>query len=148
MAGISHFLESHSLIALDSSCFIYLVEGSPWEKTVKAVFDSVEKGKLTAVTSILSLSETLVMPLRRQQGSIAEQYRSLLLHFPHLQLVPMQAPIAERVAAIRADYRTVRTPDAIQLATALECGAGAFVTNDHRLPKDIIPLICLDEWIA
>jgi predicted nucleic acid-binding protein len=42
--------------------------------------------------------------------------------------------VAERAADLRARYN-VRTPDAIQLATALEAGCDAFLTNDLALRR-------------
>lgn len=42
--------------------------------------------------------------------------------------------IAQKAAEIRANYN-VRTPDAIQLATALQGGATFFLTNDLPLRK-------------
>jgi predicted nucleic acid-binding protein len=45
---------------------------------------------------------------------------------------PVSVTIAEEAARLRATY-TLRTPDAVQLATALDAGASAFLTNDARL---------------
>ena len=42
--------------------------------------------------------------------------------------------IAEEAAQIRATYRRIRTPDALQIATAVVAGAHYFVTNDKALP--------------
>ena len=42
--------------------------------------------------------------------------------------------IAENAAKLRADYN-LRTPDAIQMATAIYAGASFFLTNDIRLPS-------------
>jgi len=44
--------------------------------------------------------------------------------------------LAVRSAAVRAKY-SIRTPDAIQLATALEHNATLFLTNDLRLPRRV-----------
>ena len=42
--------------------------------------------------------------------------------------------IAEEAALIRATYRRIRMPDALQMATALVVGARYFLTNDKALP--------------
>jgi predicted nucleic acid-binding protein len=42
--------------------------------------------------------------------------------------------IAENAAKLRADYN-LRTPDAIQMATAIYGGASFLLTNDIRLPS-------------
>jgi predicted nucleic acid-binding protein len=56
----------------------------------------------------------------------------LLTSFPHFELVAPDAPIALRVAGLRAE-RGLRTPDAIHIATAIERGGTVFLTNDRRL---------------
>ncbi|WP_404987325.1 type II toxin-antitoxin system VapC family toxin [Candidatus Hadarchaeum sp.] len=57
----------------------------------------------------------------------------------------MDAAIAERAADLRARYG-LRTPDALQVATALHAGATAFLTNDARL-KAVreLEVVLLDE---
>lgn len=46
----------------------------------------------------------------------------------------VDAAIAERAAALRARY-TLRTPDALQIATALHAGCQGFLTNDTALRR-------------
>jgi predicted nucleic acid-binding protein len=55
-----------------------------------------------------------------------------LLHARHVRTLPVSGSIAVEAAQIRADYN-LRTPDAIQLATALDARASAFLTNDAGL---------------
>jgi predicted nucleic acid-binding protein len=55
-----------------------------------------------------------------------------LLHQDNLEIVPTSTVIAERAARLRATYK-LRAPDAIQVATALQMGAGFFLTNDRQL---------------
>ena len=61
-------------------------------------------------------------------------YRDLIGSFPNLHLVPFDARIAEISSDLRARY-DLPTPDAIQVATALQQGAETFVTNDTRLKR-------------
>jgi predicted nucleic acid-binding protein len=53
--------------------------------------------------------------------------------FTVVTLTNVSAEVAEEAARIRAAFN-VRTPDAIQLATAIRAGAGYFLTNDMKLP--------------
>jgi predicted nucleic acid-binding protein len=49
-----------------------------------------------------------------------------------IDTIDLSAPIAQEAARLRATYN-LRTPDAIQLATAIHAGATTFLTNDERL---------------
>ncbi len=60
------------------------------------------------------------------------QYRDILLHSKHWTTIPLSETIAFRAAELRATLG-LRTPDAIQVATALISGADALITNDKRL---------------
>jgi len=46
--------------------------------------------------------------------------------------VPLTEDVAEEAARLRAAHN-LRTPDSIQMATALLAGAGYFLTNDAKL---------------
>lgn len=73
---------------------------------------------------------------RRPWRSVADEYELLIAHFPNLELLPITREILLDAAALRAIHR-LRTPDAIQLATAMAAGATLAVTNDdawHTLP--------------
>ena len=53
-------------------------------------------------------------------------------------ILPFDAACAPRYAAIRAD-RTIKAPDAIQLACAAAAGVDLFITNDDRLSRKHVP---------
>jgi predicted nucleic acid-binding protein len=60
----------------------------------------------------------------------------------------VDASVAQQAMALRAQYYPLRVPDALQLAAALESGATAFVTNDHRLAKiRELQVMMLDEYL-
>ncbi|MEM3658319.1 MAG: PIN domain-containing protein, partial [Candidatus Hadarchaeum sp.] len=87
----------------------------------------------------------LVKPLREGRPEVARDYRDLLTTYPELALIPVDAEIAERAADLRACYG-LRTPDALQVATALHAGATAFLTNDARLTAvKELEVVLLDE---
>lgn len=72
-------------------------------------------------------------PLRDGDAWLTEQYREILLNAEGLTMVDVSAAIAEKAARLRSQY-SLRTPDAIQIATALHTGASALLTNDIRWP--------------
>ncbi|GAA4301037.1 type II toxin-antitoxin system VapC family toxin [Compostibacter hankyongensis] len=55
-----------------------------------------------------------------------------MLNAAGIEIYEIGNPIAEKAAALRARYN-LRTPDALQLATAIEYKADYFLTNDVRL---------------
>ena len=58
----------------------------------------------------------------------AAEYRDILLN-SKLTILEVSTSIAEQAAQLRAAHN-IRTPDAIQLATAMAVGASYFITND------------------
>lgn len=121
-------------VALDSSIFIYFIERSPlYLATVKSVFIAIDEGRLKGVTSSLTLLETLVAPLRAGNVVIARQYERFLTNSRGLQLVPLNRALLRAAAHVRAATR-LKTPDALQVASALSAGCGVLVTNDDRIP--------------
>ncbi|WP_422393203.1 hypothetical protein MHOCP_07270 [Moorella humiferrea] len=66
----------------------------------------------------MTLLELLVKPKSLGLEEVCEQYITTLKSYPNLQLIDFNLEMAVLGAEIRAKYR-VRTPDAIQLASAL-----------------------------
>lgn len=123
------------VVGLDTAPLIYHVEEKvPYLAAVDPFFAALTAGEFRVVTSVLTLSEALVQPVRHNDTPLAAIYRSILLNTPGLIITPVSIQIAERAAAIRAAHRRVRLPDAVQLATALIGGADFFLTNDIALP--------------
>jgi predicted nucleic acid-binding protein len=76
---------------------------------------------------------------------LAEEYRSILLQSPALTAIPLDEGIAEEAAGLRARHN-LRTPDAIQIATAIRSGASWFLTNDADLANvSEIPVLVLKQ---
>ena len=121
------------LVGLDTAPFIYLIEDHPsYAPHLVALFEAAEQGRVRIVTSVVTLAEVLVRPLRERQADLVAEYRDILLGSLCVETLPVSAAIAERAAELRATHG-LRTPDAIQLATAMDAGAVAFLTNDTRL---------------
>jgi predicted nucleic acid-binding protein len=100
---------------------------------LKPFFAAAERGEFRIVTSLVTLLEVLVHPLRNGREDLAREYRGILLRSPGLTALPLGEEIAEEAARLRA-LHGVKTPDAIQLATALLAGATWFLTNDRDVP--------------
>jgi predicted nucleic acid-binding protein len=122
-------------VAIDSVVFIYFIEKHPrFLEHLLSLFRQLDRGRLMAVTSALTLLETLVVPYRSGDGDLAARYEAILTNGRGLTLVPIQLPVIRRAAEIRA-ATMVRTPDALQLATASLTKCTAFLTNDRWIPS-------------
>jgi predicted nucleic acid-binding protein len=135
LATLASVLAGHRLVALDTSVWIYHLEGSTvYGRAADSVLEAVAKERIRAVGSELLLLELLVAPLKKGLQDAADEIELALLHFPNLELMPVTRAVLLRAAEIRARYE-LRTPDAIMLATAAESGATLAITNDSAWRK-------------
>jgi predicted nucleic acid-binding protein len=124
------FLHGHRRIALDTSIFVYHMEANPrYLALADAVFSWVEKAGHEAVTSTITMTELLVPSYREKDEHRVDEFYGLLSTYPNLQWIPPDLETADLAAQLRATY-SLRTPDALQAATALRAQATGFLTND------------------
>jgi predicted nucleic acid-binding protein len=149
LSPIRAFLKRHRRIALDTSVFIYYLEENPsYADTAGEVFKWLESSPHSAVTSSITMTELLVRPYRAANLPLVNRYFGLLSTFPHLEWIPPDLAIADMAAQLRARHN-LRTPDALQVATALRSGATALLTNDadlKRIPR--IEVALFDHFVA
>ncbi|MBI4935526.1 MAG: PIN domain-containing protein [Actinobacteria bacterium] len=79
-----------------------------------------------------AFAECLVGPARRGPAEV-QLVRDLFERVP-ITIVPLTAEIAVTAAQLRARHRSLRLPDAIIIATAVEHGADQLVTTDRKWP--------------
>jgi predicted nucleic acid-binding protein len=137
-------------VHLDSVVLIYFIEQNPrYETVVQPLMNAVDSGRLVAISSVVTLIEVMVQPLRLGNRSLALTYRDYLLGSRNFEVYPVDTGVAEETAAIRARNHTLRTPDAIQIATALRQRAEVFITNDKDLRGVAdIDVLVLDDYLA
>jgi predicted nucleic acid-binding protein len=124
-----------NVIGLDTTPLIYFTEENPtYLEVIDPFFKAVGSGELTVVTSIVTLLEVLVRPIRDGNLKLAQKYRDFLLNSNNVTTRLLSKGIAEEAARLRA-FHNIRTPDSIQMATAIKAGAAIFLTNDIRLPS-------------
>ena len=120
-------------VFLDTAPLIYFIEGHGTYQTALARFFKFnDDGGFTLLTTTITLPEVLVKPLREGNVAVAQQYRDVLTSAPNIEILDVSTSIAETAAHLRATY-SLKTPDSIQLAAALEAGADYFLTNDLKL---------------
>lgn len=121
------------VVGLDTAPLIYFIEtNSPFHSRIRLFFQAMQRGDFEVVTSVMTVTEVLVHPIRHRDDVLAAAYRDILQYADHLQTVPVTADIAETAARLRAIHN-IRTPDAIQVATAIVMHADFFLTNDTKL---------------
>ena len=137
------------VVGLDTAPLIYFIEENlAYLETVRPFFEAMDHGEFSVVTSVVTLLEVLVHPFRRGDRTLAQQYRDILLNAEGLTTILFSQDIAEEAARLRAVHN-IRTPDAIQMTTAIHEGASFFLTNDARLPSlPKLRVLVLDELKA
>jgi predicted nucleic acid-binding protein len=127
---LQDFLRRHKRVALDTSVFIYQLEANPrYAAFTDPVFAWIEQAHHSAVTSTVTMTELLVAPYSAKDEEQVDEFYALLSTYPHLEWVAPNLEIADTAARIRATHR-LRTPDALQAATAVRSAATGLVTND------------------
>lgn len=127
MNGISNLRK----IALDSNIFIYYFNENPqFGKASKLIFDGLATNKLRAITSSATLIE--ILSSKKLSDQAAKDIEKKVLTIPNVTILDIDQKIAVGAAKIRRSYG-FRTPDAIQLTTAIRGKAQAFITNDRRM---------------
>jgi predicted nucleic acid-binding protein len=122
-------------LALDTTPIIYFVEEHPQYRDLLAnLFGRIDRGDITGVTSVVTGAEVLVHPIKNGNVALAEAYSTLLETSENMCVVPIDLGVAQRAAGIRA-RNGIRTPDAFQIAAAIEAGCDAFLTNDSKLAR-------------
>jgi predicted nucleic acid-binding protein len=148
IAQLQTLLRRHARIALDTSIFIYQLESNPrYVLLTDTIFQWLEREKKGAVTSTVTMTELLVQPYRDGAEQSVDQFYALLSTYPNLEWIAPDLLIADIAARIRADHR-LRTPDALQAATAIHAGATALVTNDPAFKRvERFETIVLDQLL-
>ncbi len=136
-----------SRIFWDTNLFIYLLED--YGKLSKAVAElrrnMLQRGD-QLLTSALTLGEILVKPAEEGNDELCRKYEEAITRVS--LVLPFDLKAARLYASIRCD-RSVRAPDAVQLACAAGAVVDLFVTNDRRLQKKQVDgiqfIVSLDE---
>ncbi len=120
-----------SRIFWDTNLFIYLFEdyGGFSKAAANLRAKMLARGD-QLLTSTLTLGEILVKPAEHADTELARKYEEAITATSILLSFDTKA--ARIYASLRCD-RSLRAPDAIQLACAASAGVDLFITNDARL---------------
>lgn len=148
LARLRTFLRDHPRIGIDTNIFIYALEAhATYVDLAYAVLEWVEQRNHSAVTSTLTITEVLTRPYAVGTKRQVDEYYALFSNYPHLEWIAPDLRIAKVAAQFRAQHR-MRTPDAIQAATAVQSGATGFVSNDRVFGRvEAFETVVLDELL-
>ena len=148
MDRLANILSTHRTVGIDTPIFIYHFERHPgYLPLTSRILSAVAEGNLAATTSVVTIMEITVRPLRLHRPDVADEYEILLLNFPNLSVHDITPTVARRAAEVRARHN-VKPADAIQVAACLEAGATLFITNDRdlRVAPDM-EVLCLQDML-
>jgi predicted nucleic acid-binding protein len=142
------FLHRHRRICLDTSIFIYQLEANPrYMGLTDHIFAWLEQPDHAAVTSTITMTELLVQPYRDSREQRVDEFYALPATYPNLDWIAPDLAVADTAARIRATHR-LRTPDAVQAATAVHARATALITNDPVFTRvDALETMVLDHLL-
>ena len=122
-----------SRVFWDTNLFIYLIEGTgDRSRQVLELYGRMRERGDSLFTSALTVGEVLVKPVERNNDALRRRYEQALSS--GATVLPFGIDAAPQYAEIRQD-RSIRPPDAIQLACAAAAEMDLFITNDDRLTR-------------
>lgn len=124
-----------SRIFIDTAPFIYLFEQNG--KYCDEVFHQISNwigNNDRILSSVITLTEILVHPIKIGQNGIANKYKHMLTELLSEKLLVIDEQIADKASSLRVEYN-LSTPDSIQLAAAINSGCDIFYTNDKKLSQ-------------
>ena len=128
-------LPQGGLVYVDTQITIYSVQKHPtYLRLCIPIWARAAAGSLSVLSSELTLMEALIMPPRKGDRELADDFEQLW-HRRNVRLQPVSTDILREAARLRATVPALRTPDAIHAATALISGCALFITNDRGFQR-------------
>jgi predicted nucleic acid-binding protein len=120
-----------SRVFWDTNLFIYLIEdrGSLGARVTRLAQRMRTRNDVLC-TSTMTLGELSVRPMQVGDRALRQAYEDIVAR--HASLITFDEEAARIYAGIRSD-KSIRAPDAIQLACAAKAAVDLFITNDERL---------------
>jgi predicted nucleic acid-binding protein len=126
-------------IYLDTNIFIYAIErpstinGEVADLLLDLIGIAPSRGVLKIVTSELFLAEVLVAPYAANDMELIARYEAIQTQEFNIDVMKIALDILRIAARIRSKTQSIRLPDAIHLATAVNAKCTHFLTADAAL---------------
>ncbi len=119
-----------SKIYLDACIVIYFVEKHPiYAATIETKINSLSETDTLCFSPLIKM-ECLVMPLRTNDRALQGRFAAF---FKSQKMLDLTTGRFDEAARLRADFTSLKTPDALHLAVAMHHKCDEFWTNDSRL---------------
>jgi len=141
-------LDPYKRVYLDTAIVIYVVEAHvSYSACLQPLWQKFQSGDLALVTSQLTLMETLVKPIKENNQTLIDYYRTFL-EGTGIQLIAIDKMIILNASQLRATT-SLKTPDAIHAATAMSAHCDLFLTNDRAFENfsGLSSVVILDDLI-
>ncbi len=123
-------VKTGDIIFLDTAPFIYFFEQHQnYFSAMEMLFNRLYQTDAQAITSIITYIELTTHPTRQGKTRLVRKYRDYLTNSENISLFPLDLNIADQAVELRAQHQ-FKIPDAIQIGTAVACGADYIITND------------------
>ncbi|MBI4495062.1 MAG: PIN domain-containing protein [Chloroflexi bacterium] len=130
----------HRILVDSSTLIAYFNRGElVWPAAAHIVDQLVWSGRNPAIVSMVTAMEVLVRPLLHGPGEPYQHVIDFLGRFPNIRAVPIDLPVAQEAASLRATYR-FSAPDALVIATGIVHQVSCLVTNDGNWPTKLHPV--------
>lgn len=147
--SLSGELAQIDTIFIDTAPIIYYIEAHPqFGLLAMEVVNAFQSGKVAAFSSVITLAEVLPKPIEVKDERLAKKFTEFLKYGKNFSLVEISMDIAERAGRLRGEYPDIKALDAIQISTAIDVGADAFITNDKKLEQiEEIKVLVLKDYL-
>jgi predicted nucleic acid-binding protein len=125
---------------LDTAIFIELaeVQGEIQTLLYNLIETQMQGGERFLCTSELALAELLVGPYRDEDDDLIQLYDNWIVEDNSwLDVKPVTREVLWSAALVRRQFKSVKLPDAIHLASAIGFECSHFLTADKRIPGQV-----------
>ena len=129
-------------VYFDTNIIIYLIEGFPeYQKSVDEIQEVLETSQCVAITSDITICESLIKPFKDNYLEGVKIFQSFLEESGIFELIPTARSTYIKASLVSAT-QSLKLPDAIHVATAIQSRCDIFLTNDKSIktPNSITKL--------
>ena len=120
-------------IFCDTNPIIYLLDDHPvFGSIVEAFILKKVSSGCELYTSVITNAEFLCKPMANREFVKIDIYDQFIYNLG-ICIMPITESIAWKSAELRSKYKSLKLPDALQLAASIEQHCDLFLTNDERL---------------